>query len=598
MARCGCNTAQSTTCEAIMSCIAANLGPGLDYNEATGNLDLRLSTDAGNAAQIGSDGGLYAPPAQSPGPIPWRWTVDTLPAQVMSSTGGGNTVGPSTSPELVEYAIAQGIEMYTSGFFALADEVAYEYIGASNRPINHYTDNPSDLPEALMGATQTLGISYDAGTRESPTSRFSGAPGSMLQPDGGWAGLYYHPFRARTVAEMLRQIRGRAVVELFCERNRSDADSMRDVQAAVAAVVAAGAQDWTIISVNSVDGERGRTSLADLIQVVTDAGITPGVNLYREDQIDTPWEPGELVAAGAQWVVLGSPERIAGLTEERITEFVAAGLQVSAATGCRQYWTERMFALGCRAVRSGDPVYARGGRGQPGDLDYRQDFIPGLETGTSILGGLTPVTDRQTAVFDAGFARSDMRGRWFPARYGWINNIALSMNNQVLGTICPIPNVTDYRIRMRIWRPEAESSLSQSQYAGIFFAALDDRNLDGDNGYAEYRRGYSARVNPPTAVWPRMQLRRHDDSSPGTTLATSTAGPGWGFAAWTDLEITVQGPTLTFTASGAGGSATITATDETYRGPYAFYIWHETTQRPIVHGYDNPTDRVMYEPLS
>src|SRR5690606_26394506 len=258
MARCGCNTVQSTTCEAIMACIVANLGPGLDYNEQTRQIEVRISTDAGNAARFGSDGDLYAPVATAPGPIQWPVTVATLPAQAIAATGGSNTVLPSTSPQAIEYAAANRIDIYATSVCAMDDGVALEVIANRDSNSSTYLDNPSVVAWHQVGSVAVPSMVYDAGTRVSPTAR--NAPSDFTDPDGGWAGFYSHPYAVRTVAELLRIVRGRMVVAMFVrlEGLTDDAQAVAAVESVVNAVVAAGAQDWVIIMPQDVldDGTR------------------------------------------------------------------------------------------------------------------------------------------------------------------------------------------------------------------------------------------------------------------------------------------------------------------------------------------------------
>ena len=597
MVRCGCNTSSGTTCDAIMSCVATATGHGLSVNQATGNLELRFSSDTGNAARPGSDEGLWAPVPEGPVQRQWPRTIAGLPDQAIGAVGGGNLVGATTSPQMIEYAVANNLDIYATFYYALADEVAFESVGGYDTDISGYTDSPGGIAYGELSSLQMGSLMYDPGTRVSPTGSFGGVPSQFQSPPGGWGGYYSQEFGPRTVPELLRIIRGRIVVSLRAVRGRSDTDSARDVAAAVRAVVEAGAQDWVVVHVNAQNDVGGRTPLADLVQMVTGAGIVAGVNMFREDQIDVPFSPAEIAATGAQWVVVGGPGRGFPMTESRISEFVAAGLQVEAATNARQFWTQRMFALGCRAVTGADGVYARGGRGQAGDLDYRQTFIPGLATGTTATGALTPRTDQQTAFFNAGFARRDQPGRWFPERYGWVDGQPLYPNTQLLGTICPIPNATDYRIHLRVWRSDRGTSITTAMFGGLFFGALDDRDV---SNFAPNQLGYSAQLHPPasSAGWKHMSLERHDGHGYTSTLAESDAGPGWAYEEWTDLVVTVQGSSITVTATASTGTATITANDTTYRGPYAAYIWYETRGGPILHGYDNPIELVMYESLS
>lgn len=600
MARCGCNTAQSTTCEAIMACIAANLGAGLDFNEVTRQLELRISTDAGNVAQIGSDGGFYSPAGAAPGPMTWPKTVATLPAQAIAATGGSNLPLPSTSPRAIEYAIAQNLDIYTIAAYNLADKVSFESVGALQQTIGTYTDNPSSIAYRHVGSVNVPSLVYDAGTRVNPTGRHTGAPVEFLEPDGGWAGFYNQPYGTRTISELLRIVRGRIVLALHSQRlELTEAEAEAGLRSVVAAVVAAGAQPWVIIYVPGQLNDDSRAPIAQWVPIVTGAGITAGVSLSAEHNIvGPPWTPAELVASGATWVEVRGPSHPDGVTDARITELVNGGLNVSVFTDDgRQHWTQHAFGLGARAIRSSDGVYARGGRGQPGDLAYRQNLIPGLATRTAVNGGMTPLTSTATAVFDAGFARQDEPGRWFPEQYAWSSGTGRFFNHQLLGTICPIPNTTDYRLTVRVQRYSALTT-STFRWAGVFVACPDDRDVSQVEGQANnpIRNGYNCAVWVPGSPGRNMGIFRWDDGV-STTLAETTAGPGWAFREWVTLTITVQADTITFQAESSTSSATVSAVDLTHRGPYAFYVWRDSTAQ-FIHGYDNPVDLVMYEPLT
>lgn len=576
-----------------MACIVANLGPGLDYNEATGQLEVDLSTDAGNAARIGTDGGLWAPAATGPGPIVWPKTVASLPAQAIGATGGSNLVGPSTSPRLIEYAIAQDLDIYTIGCYQLADGTVFEGVGEAASSITGYTDNPASIDYQYLSSGTVQALSYDAGTRVSPTSRASGAPAEFLTPDGGWGGFYAHPYKPRTVSELLRIVRGRIVVALHPQReDLTEAQIEAELRATAATVVAAGAQDWTMIYVPGALADGTQAPLADWVPIVTGAGITAGVSLMDEDQMPSPWAPAALVATGATWVAVRSranPDR--GVSDARISELVAAGLQVEVYTDARQYWTQHAFGLGARSVRSPDGVYARGGRGQAGDLDYRQTIIPGLATRGSVTGGVTPKVITGSAVFNTGFARTDATGRWFPPQYGWEGSTGRYANHQLLGTVCPMPDTANFELRLRM-RHGPSSLLDSSRWAGIFWGAADDRDISQLRGGAvnTARSGYNCVVFEPVGQSPRMGIYRHD-AGVSTALNTHTGGPGWAIEEWIELVVTVTGTQISFNASGAGTGAGISAVDGTYRGPYACYAWSDQGvaggRNPFYHGYDN-----------
>lgn len=584
-----------------MACIAANLGLGLDYNEATRQIDLRISTDAGNAAQIGSNRGFYAPAVTGPGPMTWRKTVATLPAQAIAVNGGGSLVGPATAPGLIEYAIANDMDIYATGTFAHADDVPFDQIGSLTQSVGTYTDNPSDAANRYLSSLTVQSLNYDAGTRVNPTGRNTGAPSSYLSPDGGWGGFYAPQYKARTLSETLRLIRGRMVVSVSCQRlGLTAAQIEAEIRATVETVVQAGAQAWVVIHIAGVLDDNTRAPLSTWVPIVTGAGIAAGVNITAEaSQVGAVWTAAEIVATGATWVELRGGSDPAPIAESRITEMVTAGLKVQAWVDGRQYWVDRSFDLGVRSVRVPDGVYARGATTHPKALTYRRTMVPGLATGTPDIGAMTPKTAVEQALFNAGFARSDQPGRWFPEGYGWSGSVGVNKNHQLLGSICPIPNATNYRIRIRV-RRENSTTYSSSQLAALFFASADDRDISNVAGQASksYLNGYWAvlRSQPTSGTFTSIQLYKVT-AGVQTSLASISNGASWRVGEWALMTVTVSPTQVIYSATDSVTTSTVTVNDTAYRGAYAFTSWDDQVGK-FMHGYDNPTDLVMYEALS
>lgn len=594
MARCGCNNAAATTCDAIMSCVADNLGRGLEFNEATGQLGLRLSADPDNIATIGTDDGFFSPTVTGPGGMVWLKTVATLPEEAMTAANESDLVGPPSSPEMIEYVIANGIDIYSVPVYAVADNTVVEMVGAMTTSLTTYTDNPGSMAQRHISSLTIPSLQHDAGSRVNPTGRNSDAPVALLTPDGGWGGFYAPLYKPRNLDETLRIIRGRMVVELAVQRlTLTEAEIEAHLRATVDTVVRAGAQEWVIIQVPPLLDDDSRAPIDDWVAIVTDAGITAGLNLNSEWQMSSPFTAAEIVASGATWVMVRSGGLTEPSTDARITELVGAGLQVGALTSGRQWWTTHLFGLGVRAVRSPDVVYSRGVRGVAGDLDYRQTFISGLETRTTATGALTPVTDTDPAMWNAGFARTDLPGRWFPLEYGWNGADTAIRPAQVLGTISPIPNATNYQLRVRLRRQSDADTDNRS--AGLFFAALDDRGISSfvssptnpnANGYLAFLHSRSTGT--------RMQLQSVTNGV-SVTLGTVVVGPAVYVAdTWITMTVTVTPTTVTIAASTT--SEVINVANAAFRGSYVYYVWNDQLGS-MVHGYDNPTDRVMYAAL-
>lgn len=599
MAKCGCGLTNTTTCAAIVECIGTNLGPGLEYVD--GQIRVHLSTDPGNITTIGGDGGIYTPvDSVGPGEQTWLKTVATLPAQAIEGTGGGIFVGPSTSPYLIEYCVANDVDMYSTTVLIGSDGAAIETVSTFNASVTTYSDNPGPLTWGQSSALTMSQINYDAGTRVNPTGRNSNARADLLVPDGGWAGFYENQYTGRSVSELLRLVRGRMVCDLRIGRGGMTEDQTEATIVATAqAVVDAGAQDWCIININGYLDDLSPAPIADWVPLVTSQGITAAVNLINDASAPVKLTAAAIVASGATWTCIIRDDGINDTVDDaRVTELVVAGLQVIARTSSRQYWTDYNFnTLGVRGVEGPDPVYARGGRGLAGDLDYRQTFIPGLETRTVISGAATPLTDNNRAIWEGGFARLDLPGRWFEPSYAWIGGVPRFANNQLLGTISPIPDTANFALHLRIRRQDA-ANINTARWGGIFWGAMDDLDISHPSGMSNPNRsGYNCAVFEPSGVATRMGIFRHD-AGVSTTLVNSTTAPGWLNDEWIELNVTVAGASITFEMVSSGGSTTLNVVDATYRGPYCYFTWNNDIFDTQFRGYDNGTGLVMYEAQS
>ncbi|MER6975695.1 hypothetical protein [Streptomyces carpinensis] len=80
-------------CADVRTCISAT--DGATYDPATGEIGAKVSTDAGNQVSIGTDGGLYAPPASSSAPT----VVQAGDTQTANTTVAGT--GTAADPYIV-----------------------------------------------------------------------------------------------------------------------------------------------------------------------------------------------------------------------------------------------------------------------------------------------------------------------------------------------------------------------------------------------------------------------------------------------------------------------------------------------------------------
>lgn len=621
MARCGCNAASATTCDAIVLCVAANLGSGLRYDTVNGVLAVRLSGDAGNAASFGSDGGIYVPDAgASPDPASGRRTIAGLADVVAggSGTGAGSMV-PLGSPDCIEYAVANQLDIVNISTFALIDDIAVARWDGPTANLDVRTDSPSTIDIDHISSLTLPSLLCDAGARDTPTGRNSDAPVSLLTPDGGWFGFYANNYSPMTLQEALYQLAARAVAYVAPFGGAVETELERYLAASMAAIIQAGAQQWAFQGINGyMDDSGGDTVLAPFDPWVGDAiaaGLTPMVDLFDDAPGGFAVTPAAVVASGADWVRMNySPTGTSGATLARIQDFVEAGLQVVVnIRSSRQWDAMEVLAVGARGITSDSPVYTRGARGEAGDLNYRKEsVIPGLITRTSMEGALTPLTVDGIGADDAGWARQSAEGRNFSAMFGWEGGIGPHLNSQLLGELCPYEVTSDYRlrIRFRVDSPSTPVPAGSEPKLGIFFNSPTDRDIawfePADN--PDHINGYWFSIRVGSDLPGRVVLGKFNNGN-FTVLDDSIQLPGINYGDWIffNCRTTATFVSLAVGHSTLGADVSVVVNDTDHRGPYAFYTWEDAYTPPadnagFPHGYtayqNFATTAPMYEDLS
>lgn len=607
MVRCGCNAASATTCDAIVLCVAQNLGPGLRYDTASGLIGVQISGNVDNATVIGTDGGIFTPgTGASPDPASGRRTVAGLGEQIIcATTGGGGGMAPFSSPYGMEYAVANRMDMISLHTFALADGVAHSRVSTPGDDIADRTDNPSTIIWRNISSLALQSLYVDAGSRVSPTGNESGAPTALLSPDGGWWGFYANNWVPQTLAQSLWQLSARSVAQIAVYGGDPQTTVDINLTAAIDAVLQVGAQAWTIMGVPGYVTEPDddgwiKGTINTNVASVTGAGLVALVDLFDEDNLPpevTPWTPAEIVASGATWVRILSPRRSSNvITTARISELVAAGLQVITATTGRHVDTTEMFALGVRCIASDSAVYSRGVRGQTGDLNYRKEIaIPGLQTRGPMEGSLTLRTDDGLGIGDIGYARQAAVGRYFQPGFGWTAGIGNHFMSQLLGELCPIPVSSGYRIRIRFRiAPEQVTTITGNiPKMGVFFASPTDLPIEWAtaDGSHDYQNGYWFTVSVGSSNAGDIVLGKVNNGD-FSVIDSSLSFPAIDYSAWFNFNIhVIDSDTISFGAGHDGVEVGTTITDADHRGPYLFYGWEDdytlpaSTSQQFGHGY-------------
>jgi hypothetical protein len=603
-----------------MLCVASNLGLGLRYDTISGLLAVRLSGDAGQAARYGSDGGVYVPgTGTSPDPASGRRTIAGLPARAFggSSTGGGSMT-PMGSPDGIEYAVANRMDIINLSTFALADNVAHTRWQDPASTVSNRTDNPSSLPIRYLSSVQLPSLLVDAGARDTPTGRSSGAPTSLLSPDGGWFGFYARSFTPVTLVEALHQVAARAVVYLPIYGGSPQAELERSITSAIAAVVQVGAQDWVIVGVPAYmnDGSNNQipSPLDDWVADVTGAGMTAAADLFDDNAGGGVVTPADVAASGAQWLRMAADENNNGTSFTRIQEFIT-GTSLPTMVhvrSSRQWDVQQAYDIGARAVTSDNPVYSRGIRGEARDLDYRKTtVIPGLITRTMMEGALTHQTNDGTGIADGGWARQSADGRNFSAQFGWEGGLGAHLHSQLLGEICPYEVTSNYRLafKCRVDPTQAAAPAGAAPKLGIFFNAPTDRDITYyEPGPApSYINGYWATIRVGTNNPGLVVLGKFNDGNFSVLDDSSIDFPSITIGNWIYFWVTVTTASITLEVGHTGPVQSLTVDDTDHRGPYAFYGWEDDYLPPadnagFAHGYSAhelfASGQPMYEDLS
>ncbi|WP_433379428.1 hypothetical protein [Streptosporangium sp. CA-115845] len=109
----------AVTCEAVQDCVGAALGNGLVYDDAANQMRARLSTDAGNSAAFGGDGGIYVPTGGGA-------TVVTAGSDCIAMSGDGSAGNPITAAPVVDPDPANTLECGPNGLRVSAPTLALQ----------------------------------------------------------------------------------------------------------------------------------------------------------------------------------------------------------------------------------------------------------------------------------------------------------------------------------------------------------------------------------------------------------------------------------------------------------------------------------------
>lgn len=456
-------------CNTIMTCVGANLGNGLGYNPATGDIFLRLAAGE-NQATIGPDGGLLVTGSGGGG------------------GGGGQTVAnlPTGNNTIVGSTWGAGSSMWPEGILAsiqAARNMAGTQIRMVHIPVRCTSDEfPICLSEPSMGWYMQDGNSFSP--REFEHREHSNviiAPGGSPTPsiEGGYWGFFQDPSKGSPTLGEALDLLARRVVIVAEVRDTINPGTVADRIKAL--VPQYEAQSCVIVAGEPVasSGPVGPTIVEAVSASISGSGMPVGVVLRTKQQV-TNYTVAYLNSLGVTWVFMHQdlvdpfhPNYAAGAAEA----YRAAGFNVMLTWVNRQYQAQRATALQLRGSLCTDPIYAYGAGSA---WRYRRD-TPSWGFSYANVGQHSPWSDTVSGqgahyrgFVNAGQAqqltiKNDLRNpeqvEPYPSAY-WI----------LPGELLPLRNADTYAVQC-FWRWDDGFPADRTRFVALWLDAPTDRSL-------------------------------------------------------------------------------------------------------------------------
>lgn len=526
------------SCSAVMSCVAGNLGQGLRVAEDSGELSARLSSDGGNSLVFGSDGGLFT--SGGAGGSGGGVTVDGLPESgvLCGYRGAGWLLSPENVLRSFVTAVDLRLHMADLDVAALRDgALAVTGYGGTAKISSGPPYNPGG-PDAVadMTAMEWRRMLLDIGDMPDPF-----AAGRTPDPQVGWFAFCEAPAYGGTfLSEVLAEVGNRIVLTVEMQNPGAAADPL------LAMIQRHGCQKSVIVQASS---------LSDLEPFVN-ATVAAGLLVGTQEQADSN-PPQDLIDAGVGWVFISQQ-----LSDDTISGYADAGLQVMVYRVDRHRDRQRVGSLGARGVVSGDPMYVSGEEGR-----YKQSESQFRRSGVH-YGWLSTYTDAGELSGNTGGLIYSARGFYSSvgADVGWSlpsgtdqsgGGVTDSPYGVLQGYLCPTP-ASGYTITFTgkfYQQPQAGQN-----WFGVVFGVNDDGPFLGTLPSAD-GTGYIARLWGGGA----MQLSRIDGSTITDLDDSDIGSPSAG--QWFTFHVEVTQDQLRLWLDGDEGGA-VTVGDAQWRGGY------------------------------
>jgi len=564
-----------TGCAAITACVGANLGPGLRFDAATGRIQARLSTDAGNTLTFGADQGLKNLSGAGPGPTTCSKSIAGLPAApgVTGAYALSGHLGAYSSPAQLEYCLAEQIDIIGFWCATSADDVGV----VSDFQDMRLTDGRSSLYTSAyirdMNAADVKSVYSYAGDVDDPVPFNQGdGSASLNRADrrGGWWGWltprYYQPL----LSDFLRTINGKAVALLDCHPAATvPSGEAVQIRGAIRGILEHCAQAWAMIGVSEIPNA-GTVIAAGITPVLVAPDAAPPFNTAT-----LPYPVADVTGAGIQWMILAS-----NYADSVFTAYRNAGINVLMWGSGRHTERTRAATLGIRGGYNMDAVYYRGPNWDGRGYDYRSQVNPWSHRRPG-HGQLTYRTEDKAVTSSTGAVRgrtvASEPGLQVPAGFGG----GFDRPAILMGWMCPMTNPTSYTISVDLKFDTLAASDTATAKLGLLFGAPTDAEpFAWPAGNATVNpRGYPQFPFSGYRVW----QRQNGEIGIGifqagvfTNLATRTS-PAVAADVYNNYLLTVTPTQITWTRTASGGTQyTATVANSALRGGY---VWAEKVER-------------------
>lgn len=566
-------------------------GPGLVWDAGTDCLQVELSTDAGNAATFGTDGGIMVP--GGPGPVPGicGQTIADLPAapNVVGAKSLAGLHNPYSSPYGVDYCLANGLDVIHFQVATDADDVGV----VSDYWDGRVTDGRTSIyisQEIRQLSTSNVQSVYNyAGDVDDPVSYNQGDGEGAVRTDrrGGWWGWLTQRYYQPLAQDFLRKIDAKSIALLGCTPQPGTPYlESTHLRGAIRAVLAECAQQWAMLGVSTIENAT----------TVINAGMTP--ILGKEWPVvpetwgvtELPFPVADVTGAGIGWMALSDH-----YANSVFTAYQAAGINVLMIGNSRQSQATRVADLGIRGGLMLDPVYYKQFRDGYG---YRSASDPWEHRRPSV-GQLTFRTDQQAVISAGGFVRGRPeaieQGLILPAGFG--DGMG---RPSVLVWESPITDPTDYTITWDMkWNTLAATSATNAKMGLLVGAATDEDTYDWPDDPTINPRGYPEGQKTLYRIFQRQNgqigiAKWASQTGPIEYLALATS-PAIAADVYNSYTLRVTPTALTFTRRVTSGAEySVVANDAQHRGPYFFIEKEETFNGTAANPFEGKFRSVIY----